>query len=332
MKAIGYSSIGDPSVLEEIDLPKPVPGPRDLLVKVEAISINPVDTKIRRRMAALPGESWRVLGWDVAGVVEAVGAEVTLFAPGDEVFYAGEMMRQGGNAEWHCVDERLAGHKPETLDWGQAASLPLTAVTAWELLFERLGVTPETEGALLVIGGAGGVGSMLIQLARRLTELTVIATASRAESRAWCETMGAHHVIDHSRDMTAQLAEIGHAEIPFIASLTASDVHHAFLVEILAPQGVLALIDDPAGFDIMPFKRKSATIAWEFMFTRSLFETDDKDIQGEILEEVARLADEGLLRPTDTRRLAPICAETLREAHEASERGASIGKTVVLGF
>lgn len=332
MKAVGYETIGEPSVLQDIDLPMPTPGPRDILVKVEAISINPVDTKIRRRAAALPGEAWRVLGWDVAGTVEAIGDDVTLFAPGDAVFYAGALTRQGGNAEYHCVDERLAGHKPDTLDWGQAAALPLTAVTAWELLFERLGITPETEGALLIIGGAGGVGSILIQLARQLTQLTVITTAGREETRDWCLKMGAHHVLDHRGDMRRELAELGFEDVPFIASLTATDSYHAFLAEIISPLGHIALIDDPASFDIMPFKRKSATIAWEFMFTRSLFEGAEIEIQGEILEEIAALIDDGTLVSTETTRCGPIDAGTLRDLHTRSEGGTSIGKTVVIGF
>jgi len=332
MKAVGYQTIGDPSVLQDIDLPTPTPGPRDLLVRVEAISINPVDTKLRRRTAALPGETWRVPGWDVAGTVEAMGAEVTLFAPGDAVFYAGAMTRQGGNAEYHCVDERLVGHKPETLDWGQASALPLTAVTAWELLFERLGATPESEGALLVIGGAGGVGSILIQLACQLTGLTVIATASRPETQAWCTRMGADHVINHREDMRAQLKALGFAEVPFIASLTGTDGYRALLADIVAPAGQIVLIDDPGTFDIAPFKQKSVSISWEYMFTRSLFETEDMGIQGEILEEIASLVDEGVLVSTETRRVGPICAEVVRAMHQDAESGTAIGKIVAAGF
>lgn len=332
MKAVGYNTTGDISVLQNIMLPKPEPGPRDLLVKVEAVSINPVDTKIRTRTAALPGDAWRVLGWDVAGTVEAIGADVSLFNVGDAVFYSGEMLRQGGNAEFQCVDERLVGHKPTNLDWGQAAALPLTTVTAWEMLFDRMGIARDSGSALLVIGGAGGVGSIMIQLARKLTTLTVIATASRPETRDWVSRMGAHHVIDHTQDMQAQLADLGFPTVPYIASLTASDANHGFLGNVLAPQGHLCLIDDPTSFDIMPFKAKSATISWEFMFTRSLFKTSDAVRQHEILEEVSRLIQDGTLITTESKRVSPIDAETIRQVHQESESGRSIGKTVVIGF
>lgn len=332
MKAVGYEMIGDSHVLADIELPQPTPGPRDLLVKVEAVSINPVDTKVRRRMAAFEGERYRVLGWDVAGTVKAVGEKVSLFQPGDAVFYAGAINRQGGNAEFHCVDERLVGHKPKTLDWGAAAALPLTSVTAWEMLFDRLRVPTNRPDALLVIGGAGGVGSIMIQIARQMTGLTVIATASRPETEAWVRRMGAHHVINHRHDMKAQLAALGYPTVPYIASLTGSDAHHAFLGEAIAPQGHIALIDDPTSFDILPFKTKSVTLSWELMYTRSLFETPDMIRQHEILDTVSRLVDAGVLKTTETQRVTGINAATIGGLHDLSESGTTIGKAVAVGF
>ncbi|WP_029605018.1 zinc-binding alcohol dehydrogenase family protein [Kozakia baliensis] len=332
MKAIGYKTPGDVNVLHDIELPRPHPGPRDLLVKIEAISINPVDTKIRTRAGTLPDEEYRVLGWDATGTVQQAGEETTLFSVGDKVFYSGALMRQGANAEYHVVDERLVGHKPQTLDWGQAAALPLTSVTAWEMLFDRMKIKQHSKGHLLIIGGAGGVGSIMIQLARKLTNLTVIATASRPETRDWVRRLGAHHIVDHRQDMKAQLADLNIPAVEYIASLTASDAHHAALTELIAPQGHISLIDDPASFDIMPFKRKSATVSWEFMYTRSLFETPDMDAQHKILEEISRLVDRGEIVTTETQRVSPINAETLRTLHTQSESGRSIGKTVAIGF
>ncbi|NVN03485.1 MULTISPECIES: zinc-binding alcohol dehydrogenase family protein [Asaia] len=331
MKAVGYKAPGAPDILQDIELPDPAPPQgRDLLVRVKAVSINPVDTKIRQRAGALEGDDWRVLGWDAAGIVEAVGPDVSHFRPGDRVFYAGALMRQGSNAEKQLVEETLVGHMPEGLDWGQAASLPLTAVTAWEMLFDRLSVTHLTSGALLVVGGAGGVGSILIQIARKLTGLTIIATASRPETREWVEKMGAHHVIDHRGDMAAQIRALGLEHVSHIASLTASDQHQKTYEEILAPQGHLSLIDDPAHFDIMGFKRKSAVISWEFMFTRSLFATPDKARQHDILEQVSSLVQAGDLVPTEYRRVTGLSAETLVALHRDSEAGTSIGKTVLV--
>ncbi|RUT25127.1 zinc-binding alcohol dehydrogenase family protein [Asaia sp. W19] len=331
MKAVGYKAPGAPEILEDIILPDPLPPQgRDLLVRIKAVSINPVDTKIRCRAGALEGATWRVLGWDAAGIVEAIGPDVTFFRLGDHVFYAGELMRQGSNAELQCVDETLVGHMPQGLDWGQAASLPLTGVTAWEMLFDRMGVTSLTEGVLLVVGGAGGVGSILIQLARKLTGLTVIATASRPETEAWVRRMGAHHVINHRADMAAQIRALGLDAVTHIASLTASDRHQAFYEEILAPQGHVSLIDDPASFDIMGFKRKSAVISWEFMFTRSLFATPDQGRQHEILEQISSLVQAGAIVPTDHKRAQGLNAGILRGLHEESESGTSIGKTVLV--
>ena len=336
MQAIGYRTslpITAPESLIDLDLPIPEPGPRDLRVAVHAVSVNPVDVKLRVRGAPPPGEA-RVLGFDAAGIVDAVGAEVTLFRPGDAVFYAGAMDRAGSNSALHLVDERLVGPKPATLAFDAAAALPLTAITAWELLFDRLGVErgEGSQGTLLIINGAGGVGSILTQIARKLTGLTVVATASRPETSDWCRSMGAHHVIDHSRPIDEGLRDIGLHHAEYVAALTATDRHLPAIVNAIAPQGRLALIDDPAALDIMPFKRKSISVHWEMMFTRSLFQTADMIEQHRMLAEVSRLVDAGVLRTTMTENAGRIDAEGLRRVHAKVETGRSIGKTVLAGF
>jgi NADPH:quinone reductase len=337
MRAIGYRTPGDldaPEALIDIDLPRPEPGPRDLLVEVRAVSVNPVDTKVRRRAAPDPG-SWKVLGWDAAGVVVEAGAEVSRFRPGDEVFYAGNLNRQGTNAEYHVVDARIVGRKPASLDFAQAAALPLTAITAWETLFDRLDIRKAVPGAapaVLVIGGAGGVGSIAIQLVRQLTDLTVIATASRPETTAWVQDLGAHHVVDHARALAPQVAALGIGAPAFVFSTTATDRHLAAVADLIAPQGRWALIDDPGVVDIAPFKRKSVSTHWEFMFTRPMFETADIDAQGTLLDEVSRLTDAGVLKTTLGDHFGTINAANLRRAHALIERGAARGKIVLEGF
>ncbi|WBS00063.1 zinc-binding alcohol dehydrogenase family protein [Pseudoduganella sp. SL102] len=335
MKAIVYTRHGlpieGPESLVEMVLPDPVPGPRDLLVRVHAVSVNPVDTKVRRGAAVAQP---RVLGWDVAGVVEAVGSDVTAFRPGDEVYYAGSLTRPGSYSELHLVDERIAGHKPAALGFADAAALPLTSLTAWELLFDRLNV-PEGGGAgqtLLVIGAAGGVGSILTQLARKLTGLTVIGTASRPETAGWVSELGAHHVIDHARPMQAQLQALGFKYADIVISLTHTDQHYADIVDVLAPQGQFALIDDPATLDAMPLKRKSISLHWELMFTRSMFETADMARQRDILDRVAALVDSGELRTTVGEHIGKIDAPNLRRAHAIIESGKARGKLVLAGF
>lgn len=335
MKAVGYkqpSPIQSAESLVDITLPDPVAAGRDLLVEVKAISVNPVDFKIRSGAAPLAGDEYRILGWDAAGVVKSVGPEVTLFKPGDEVFYAGSLIRRGTNAEFHLVDERIVGRKPRTLNYAQAAALPLTSLTAWELLFDRLGVKVGKAfgaGSLLVIGGAGGVGSILIQLARKLTGLTVIATASRAETKKWCLDLGAHHVIDHSSAFGPQLKAIGIPEVEYIASLTGTEVHYPGFIEVLAPQGHVAVIDDPKTLDVKPMKRKSAALHWELMFTRSIFTTSDMIAQHNILNEVADLVDEGVVRTTLAHEFGQVNAVNLKRAHELLESGKSHGKIVL---
>jgi zinc-binding alcohol dehydrogenase family protein len=306
------------------------------LVAVRAVSVNPVDVKVRAPKDRVE-PSPRVLGWDAAGVVEAVGPEVSLFRAGDEVFYAGSIGRPGSNAELQLVDERVVGHKPTRLDFAEAAALPLTSLTAWELLFERLGV-PRSEpkqpaGTLLVIGGAGGVGSIAIQLARQLTGLTVVATASRPETVEWARQLGAHHVVDHSRPLLPQLVPIAPAGVGYVASLTATDQHYAEIVELLAPQGKLGIIDDPARpLDVTALKRKSASLHWELMFTRALYDTPDLIVQHRILDEIARLVDASVLRSTMTADLGPINAANLKRAHALVETGRARGKIVLSGF
>ncbi|GFZ94129.1 oxidoreductase [Elstera cyanobacteriorum] len=337
MKAIGYTTplpLLDPAALIDLDLPIPDLRPRDLLVKVQAVSVNPVDIKLRGNVAPSDGTP-RVLGFDAVGIVEAVGPEARLFKPGDAVFYAGSIDRPGSNAEFQAVDERIVGRKPASLSNTEAAALPLTAITAWELLFDRLRVPYGQKSggdALLIVGGAGGVGSILTQLARRLTGLTVIATASRPESIAWCFAQGAHHVIDHRLPLTEELARIGLPQVRYAASLTATDQHLPQLIEALAPQGALALIDDPKTLDILPMKRKSLSVHWELMFTRPLYGTEDMIRQHELLTEVADLVDAGVLRTTLTQDLGPLSAASLRQAHGIVESGRSIGKTVLSGF
>ena len=342
MKAIAYTQslpIDDPQSLQDIELPEPTPGPRDLLVEVRAISVNPVDTKIRRNVQPEAGQP-KVLGWDVAGVVREVGAEVSLFKVGDEVFYAGALDRPGANSELHRVDERLVGHRPQSLDFAQSAALPLTAITAWELLFDRLGVPYGAltggpmagGGTLLVINGAGGVGSILTQLARRLTGLTVVATASRPATIEWCRKMGAHHVIDHHRPLDEALREAGIEQAEYVASLSASDRHQAAVATLIAPQGKVALIDDPKSYDIMPFKRKCVSVHWEFMFARPVFRTADMIAQHRLLNAVSALVDEGFLRSTLHEEAGTINAANLRRVHATLESGRAIGKTVLTGF
>ncbi|MCS3430315.1 zinc-binding alcohol dehydrogenase family protein [Klebsiella sp. BIGb0407] len=334
MSAIGFyrhSVLSDADCLIGIELPRPLPGPHDVLVAVQAVSVNPVDTKIRVGLVSVP-DSVNILGWDAAGIVEEVGECVTLFKPGQQVYYAGTFNRSGSNAQFHLVDERIVGHMPETLSFGGAAALPLTSLTAWQLLFERLGVVPGKPagaGSLLVLGGAGGVGSMLIQLARRLTGLTVIATASHQASRDWCLALGAHHVIDHRQPLPEQIKALAIPPVNNIAALSHTAVHLLELAEIITPHGQIAIIDDHDSLDITPFKVKSVSVHWEMVFTRPLLGTADLIVQHQILNEVAALVDSGVLRSTVSHTLSPFNAAQLIEAHRLVEAGGSPGKVVV---
>ena len=335
MKAIVYTQHGlpidDPQALIDTELPMPLAGPHDLLVEVRAVSVNPVDTKIRLGVAV---NEPRVLGWDASGIVRAVGSDVTLFAPGDEVFYAGSIVRPGSNSQFQAVDERIVGRKPANLGFAEAAALPLTSITAWELLFDRLRV-PEGGGegkSLLIVGAGGGVGSILTQLARRLTRLTVIGSASRDATREWVTKLGAHHTVDHTRPMQPQLEELGFANVDIVISLTHTDRHYQDIIDALAPQGQLALIDDPATLDAVPLKRKSISLHWELMFTRSMFGTADMVRQHELLNRVAAMTEDGALTTTLGEHFGTINAANLRRAHALIESNRAIGKIVLENF
>ncbi|MBU6954638.1 zinc-binding alcohol dehydrogenase family protein [Hahella sp. HN01] len=339
MKAIGYlqaQPIDHPESLLDITLPDPQPQGRDLLVEIKAVAVNPVDVKVRRSSSA-EGDAHKVIGWDASGVVKAVGDQVSLFKPGDEVYYAGSIARPGTNSELHLVDERIVGRKPSNIGFAEAAALPLTAITAWEMLFERLEIGKQDDSTgparLLVVGAAGGVGSIMLQLARKLTDAVIIGTASRQETRDWALAMGAHHVIDHRLPLHEELQRIGIDSVTHVASLTHTEKHYSSIVEALAPQGRLALIDDPSTpIDIMPLKRKSLSLHWEMMFTRSLYETADMIEQHRLLNRVAELVEEGAVRTTLKQNLGKINAENLKRAHSLIESDAAIGKIVLEGF
>lgn len=334
MKAVAFQQplpISSADSLFDVELPEPVASGLDLLVQVEAISVNPVDTKVRSSAAVTEGQ-YKVLGWDAAGTVVAVGEKVSRFKVGDKVWYAGAIDRPGTNAEKHLVDERIVAKMPSSLSFSAAAAMPLTSITAWELLFDRLCLGRESTGALLILGGAGGVGSMMIQLAKKLTNLTVIATASKAESQAWVRKMGADYVIDHHQTLAPQLKELGFAQVQHIMCLTQTDLHIKAMPDILAPQGSVGLIDDPQQLDIVPFKRKSISFHWELMFTRSLFQTDDMVAQHELLQKVAAMVDKGALVSTLNHDYGTINSENLKRAHQQQESGTTVGKIVLTGF
>ncbi|MDO7208274.1 zinc-binding alcohol dehydrogenase family protein [Acinetobacter nosocomialis] len=335
MKAVAYQKAGpitSPESLVDIELDTPVAKGHDLLVRVQAISVNPVDTKIRKNISAESG--WKVLGWDAVGVVEATGDKVTQFKVGDVVWYAGALNRQGSNSELQLVDERIVGHKPKILEATEAAALPLTAITAWEMLFDRLQV-PKTAPAnttILVIGGAGGVGSITIQLLKQLTNLTIIATASRPETKEWVEQLGADYVLDHREPLAPQIKQLDLNAPSYVFSTTQTYQHLSDIVELIAPQGHFGLIDDPEQLDIKPFKSKSVSVHWEFMFTRSMFQTEDMQKQSDLLNEVSKLVDEGKIKTTVTEVLSPINAENLKRVHQQIESGTTKGKIVLQGF
>lgn len=337
MKAVAltrYLPVTDPESLVDVELPKPEPQGRDLLVRIEAVSVNPVDTKVRAPKPKVESPP-RVLGWDAAGVIESVGPEVTAFKPGDEVYYAGDITRPGTNSQYHLVDERIVGRKPGKLSFAEAAALPLTTITAWESLFDRLGVNRAAgnEGrSLLILGGAGGVGSMAIQLANR-AGLVVIATASRPESQDWVKGLGADHVVNHRQPLPEQMTAIGHKEVNYIANFSNTDAYWAVMAELIKPQGhIVSIVENDRPVEIGLLKSKSASFGWVFMFTRSMFQTPDMAEQGALLNEVAGLLDAGTLRTTLTETLTPINAANMRAAHAKSESGRTIGKVAISGW
>jgi zinc-binding alcohol dehydrogenase family protein len=346
MKAIGYTKslpVTDPGCLVDIELPQPVASGRDLLVRIRAIAANPVDYKIRQRFASEDG-NYRVLGWDAVGEIVATGEAATQFKPGDVVYYAGDLNRQGSNAEYQLVDERLVGNKPTSLSDPEAAALPLTAITAWEMLFEHLSIkqqspnsTEKSDEVILVVGAAGGVGSIFLQLAKAITGATLIATASRDSSQAWVKKLGADHVVDHTQPLQAQIGTLIEDEsigqLTHVASLNGTGQYFETYTELLAPFGKIAMIDDPATpLDVMKMKLKSLSLHIEFMFARSMFGAADMDEQGRLLNRVSDLVDQGYIRTTVGKNLGNINADNLKTAHAELESGRSIGKIVLQGF
>lgn len=337
MKAIAYQHnlpSDNPRALQDIELEMPTANGRDLLVGVNAISVNPIDFKIRQKVAPSDGQ-WKVLGWDAAGVVKAVGEEVTAFKPGDKVWYAGDLTRSGSNAEYQLVDERIVGRMPECLTFGEAAALPLTTITAWEMLFDRLRVPSASHDgrkSVLIIGAAGGVGSIMVQLLRALTEVTIIGTAARETSVNWLEGLGAHHVINHREALSAGMQAIGIPEADYVISLNNTKDHYEEIIKCLKPQGHFGLIDDPKQLDAMPLKLKSIALHWELMFTRSMFQTPDLIEQHHLLDQVATLIEAGKIRTTVAYRLGAINAANILKAHAMLENQQAHGKIVLEGF
>ena len=333
MKAVAlkaYLPIDNPQSLLDVELENPVPQDHDLLIAVSAISVNPVDTKVRAPKDKHE-DQLRVLGWDAVGVVEAIGPAVSLFKPGDRVYYAGDITRPGSNSEYQLVDERIVGRAPASLSNAEAAALPLTAITAWEGLFDRLRINRD-EGAaktLLIIGGAGGVGSIAIQLAKQLTMVTVIATASRPETREWCLSLGADYVVDH-RELINSMHAAGHEQVDYIFCLNNTDQHWLSLCDLVKPQGIIcSIVETKQPVELNGLKNKSASFVWELMFTRSMFQTDDMIEQHHLLNELSGLIDAGKIKTTVTNVLSPINAENLRKAHAQLESGRTIGKVVL---
>jgi zinc-binding alcohol dehydrogenase family protein len=335
MKAIGYQKslpIENELSLQDIELETPTAHGHDILVEVKAVSVNPVDFKIRQAMPAAEGE-YKVIGWDATGVVKSVGENVSLFKPGDKVWYAGDITRSGSNVQFQLVDERIVGHMPSSLSYGEAAALPLTSITAWELLFDRLNVAKNDDSkSILVIGAAGGVGSIMVQLLKQRTKLNIIASASRAETISWLEDLGADTIVNHRNPLSEEFAAKNLSEVDYVVSLNNTEQHLPEIEKVVKPQGQFALIDDPETLNIVPFKNKSVSVHWELMFTRSLFKTDDMQEQHVILNNVATMIDQGLIKTTVGEHLGKINAANLRKAHQHLESQTAKGKVVLEGF
>ncbi len=338
MKAVGFYKhlpIDHPESLLDLEVEAPQASNRDLLVEVKAVSVNPVDTK-RRAAGAKPGPELKILGYDAAGVVAAVGPQVQWFKPGDKVYYAGSNQRPGTNSQLHLVDERVVGHMPSNLSFAEAAALPLTTITAWEAMFDRMGVSKSGADAgkrLLVLGGAGGVGSIAIQLAKKLARLKVIASASRPESIAWVKKLGANATVDHTKPLPEQLAALGVPEVDYIFCCSNTEQVFALLPRLIVPQGRICSIVRMAGpVDLSLLQEKSVSFSWEGMFTRSTFQTPDMEAQHDLLEDAAGLLESGALVTTFTENLGKICAANLKQAHQRIEQGHMIGKLVLEGF
>ena len=335
MKAIGYQKslpIENELSLQDIELETPTAHGHDILVEVKAVSVNPVDFKIRQAMPAAEGE-YKVIGWDATGVVKSVGENVSLFKPGDKVWYAGDITRSGSNVQFQLVDERIVGHMPSSLSYGEAAALPLTSITAWELLFDRLNVAKNDDSkSILVIGAAGGVGSIMVQLLKQRTKLNIIASASRAETISWLEDLGADTIVNHRNPLSEEFAAKNLSEVNYVVSLNNTEQHLPEIEKVVKPQGQFALIDDPETLNIVPFKNKSVSVHWELMFTRSLFKTDDMQEQHVILNNVATMIDQGLIKTTVGEYLGKINAANLRKAHQHLESQTAKGKVVLEGF
>ena len=333
MRAFGFTGPFSPekqNYVEQLDVATPAPDGHDILVEVKAVGINPVDTKVRERAAAT-NDAPVILGYDAAGIVKAVGDKVSRFKVGDEVYYAGLVSRAGSFSENQLVDERIVGFKPKSLSFAQSAAMPLTSITAWELLFERFGIerSNKASGVLLVIGGAGGVGSMMTQLASKMTNLTVIATASRPDTADWCQKMGATHVISHRENLVDQIKALGIEHIDYAAGLTRTDLHFGAMIDLLKPGGKIGIIDDPGPLDVSLMKPKSISFHWEFMFTRAMFETDDMIEQANLLDAVSNMLDEGVLQSTMTKDFGEMNVENLNKALVYQASGTAIGKSVL---
>lgn len=335
MKAIGFKTslpIEEKESFIEFETVKPVPGAHDLLVKIDAISVNPVDFKIRQNSAKdTVLETPKIIGWDAVGIVQAVGEKVTLFEVGDPVYYAGDITKQGSNAEFQIIDERIVGRKPKSLSIEEAAVIPLTALTAWEILFDRIRINAEKDKgkSILIIGGAGGVGSIAIQLAKKIAGLTVIATASRPETIDWCKKQGADYVVDH-KNLISEVRKAGFEHVDFILDFVDTNAYWDIMTELIKPQGHIASItgsSNPVALNSL--KSKSVSFSWELMYTRSMFQTEDMIEQHHILNKVADLLDNGILKTTLNETLNGLTADSLKKAHQLLESGKTIGKIAI---